>query len=175
MDYIASEEFNKQPTEVHPNGLITKPRGNERLVPYEPSYKVGDVLYIRETWTTIDDFQNYADVEIDKDLKYLYKCDDNGVEHTFIDVGVKRWRPSIHTPKEAARIFLKVTDVRVERLQTITEDGAIKEGFNEVPELFTARELFEAEWNSIYKNWDENPWVWVIEFEIKEIKNREGK
>lgn len=147
-------------------------------------YKVGDILYVRETYANISDFVNYADYEIDSDLKYLFKCDDNGEEHAFIDVGVKRWRPSIHMPKEAARIFLKVTDVRVERLQEMDHDAPAKEGihFQSCPDGFTWKSKsspvscyinpmasFRALWNStVSEDWqkfDSNPWVWVIEFQ----------
>jgi hypothetical protein len=99
-----------------------------------------------------------------------------------------RWRPSIHMPKEAARIFLKITDVRVERLQDITNDQADKEGFKSVP-CTNCHGLgcsdcagsgmqepgivgFMHVWNSTIKKkditdfrWDANPFVWVIEFE----------
>ena len=91
------------------------------------------------------------------------------------------WKPSIHMPKEAARIWLKVTDVRVERLQEITEDGAKEEGANckngknvglEEKMRRTAIERFAEIWNSTIKKsaldrygWDANPFVWVIEFE----------
>lgn len=85
-------------------------------------------------------------------------------------------------PKEAARIFLKVTDVRIERLQDITEDGAKAEGAidnrgfihspdNEYDRIHTAREHFTGIWNSTIKKseldhygWNANPWVFVIEF-----------
>lgn len=142
----------KKPFEVHPNGMITKPQGNERLVPYEPPYHVGDIIYVRETWLKGDDGLHYRadETPISKEAREAY--------------GYK-WKPSIHMPKVAARLFLKVTDVMAERIQDITEDGANKEGFDNVLPVFTAKELFQAEWNSIYKNWDENPWVWVIEFE----------
>ena len=90
------------------------------------------------------------------------------------------YRPSIRMPKEAARIWLKVTNVRVERLQQITEVGIRKEGievdpkecvgkFDFISELFF---LFQRLWDSTIKKsdldrygWDANPWVWVIEFE----------
>jgi len=86
-------------------------------------------------------------------------------------------------PKEAARIWLKVTDVKVERLQNITEDGSKAEGAidnrgfihspdNEYDRIHTAREHFIEIWNSTIKKssldrygWDASPWVWVIEFE----------
>ncbi|WP_238884460.1 hypothetical protein [Clostridium sp. YIM B02551] len=160
----------KQPFEIHPNGFITKPRGNERLVPYKPIYQVGDILWVRETWSKVEDFVNYAEVEMDKNLKYLYKCDDNGKEHSFIDVGVKKWHPSIHMPRDLARIFLKVTNVRVERLQDIDLDGMHKEGI--LPSCVCGglqkqlqEEYFKPLWDGLYKNWDANPLVWVIEFE----------
>lgn len=104
--------------------------------------------------------------------------DENGLEHEHVP-----WKPSIHMPKEAARIWLKVTDVRIERLQDVTEDGAKAEGAidnrgfihspeNEYDRIHTAREHFIKIWNSTIKKfdidrygWDANPWVWVIEFE----------
>ena len=88
------------------------------------------------------------------------------------------WRPSIHMPKAAARIRLKVTDVRVERLQDIDGQEVLKEGINShvhpKADYFNMnqREAFEELWNFILKKadqdsygWDANPWVWVIEFE----------
>ena len=90
-----------------------------------------------------------------------------------------RWRPSIHMPKEAARIFLRVTDIRVERLQDITYEGCKAEGFDGA--FFTddteglpaiAIRRFSRLWDSTIKkkniglfDWEANPWVWVIEFE----------
>jgi hypothetical protein len=85
-------------------GYPLKPK---RRSPYQP----GDLLYVRETF-----IQAAAHI-------FWYKADDN----SWISEGL-RWKPSIHMPKEAARIWLKVTDVRVERLQDITEDGAEAEG-----------------------------------------------
>lgn len=152
----------KQPFEVHPNGYITKPRGNERLCPYIPPYQPGDILYVRETWCK-GSYGNEKE-------KYYYKADDNNFFCT--------WHPSIHMPKEAARIWLKVTDVRVERLQDITGQGVLKEGLNSHvhPKAFyfdmNQLEMFENLWNSTIKKtdldrygWDANPYVWVVEFE----------
>ena len=128
-------------------------------------YRQGDTLYIRETWCK-GSWMNEKE-------RYYYKADDNDFLCT--------WRPSIHMPKEAARIWLKVTDVRVERLQDITEDGAKAEGANwkngknvdwEEKMNRTAIERFAEIWNSTIKKsdldrygWNANPWVWVIEFE----------
>lgn len=149
-----------------------------KLLPYiepKPQYQVGDILYVRETWAKIQDFVNYADYEIDNELKYLFRCDDNGKEHTFVDVGVKRWRPSIHMPKEVARLFLKVTDVRVEQLQNFSWEDAVMEGIKCAECDDSWLDKFIELWNSTIpkKNpadmytygWKANPWVWVIEFE----------
>lgn len=186
--FTVTYDYNNNFTDVYDHDA------NERMFDSPQSrYRVGDILYVRETWTTIDNLKNYADVEMDEDIKYLYKCDDNGKEHVFIDIGVKRWKPSIHMPKEAARIFLEVTNIRVERLQEITEDEAIKEGIRQYTkdgEVFKYAaneeqyewskmprnpiEAFKKLWDSCYdwpKCWTYNPWVWVIEFKVKEVKN----
>lgn len=136
-------------------------------------YKPGDVLYVRETWqkTYINDGTTCP-----TEFKYEYKASDEPRT-------VYRWLPSIHMPKEAARIFLRVTNVRVERLQEITEEQAVKEGcitfsdkigngkFDDVIEFdLTAKDAFVELWNSTLKKdsgftWAHKPWVWVIEFE----------
>lgn len=136
-----------------------------RKVPYRP----GDILYVRETWAAWS--RTYGAVPV-----LYYKADGDAPD------GIK-WRPSIHMPREAARIFLRVTDVRVERLQDITEEQARAEGAidnrhflhspdNEYETLHSAREHFAGIWDSTIKpadhdlyGWDANPWVWVIEFE----------
>lgn len=139
-----------------------------------PPYKPGDILYVRETWCglPVNEAGHFRGHPI-----YYYKADG--------DLRPEGWRgawhPSIHMTKEAARIWLKVTDVRVERLQDITEDGAKEEGANwkngknvgwEEKMKRTATERFAEIWNSTIKKsdldrygWATNPWVWVIEFE----------
>ena len=134
-------------------------------------YQRGDILYVRETWG-----KGY------EEGTYIYKADDKLADlPTFKDSTKLIYHPSIHMPKEAARIWLKVTDVRVERLQDITEDGAKEEGANfkngknvglEEKMRRTAIERFAEIWNSTIKKsaldrygWDANPFVWVIEFE----------
>lgn len=145
-------------------------------------YKPGDVLYVRETWA-------YGAGKISKD-NIIYKADRvNDISRILADVE-GRWRASIHMPKEAARIFLRVTDVRAERLQSIDEDGAIAEGCVPVvcPDCYgcggrcpycngtgaiePAMLDFVDTWNSTLKKkdlslygWEANPWVWVIDFE----------
>lgn len=134
-------------------------------------YKPGDILYVRETWCGLP--VNEAG-HMRGHTIYYYRADG--------ELRPKGWRgtwnPSIHMPKEAARIWLKVTDIRVERLQDITGQDVLKEGLNSHvhPQAFyfdcNQREMFESLWNSTIKKfdidrygWDANPWVWVIEFE----------
>ena len=116
---------------------------------------------------------------------YMYRASCEYNEYPSADT----WHPSIHMPKKAARIWLKVTDVRVERLQEITEDGAKEEGANfkngknvGLKEKMnrTAIERFAEIWNSTIKKsvldiygWKANPWVWVIEFERCEKPGKE--
>lgn len=131
-----------------------------------PQYQPGDILYVRETWKKAPNGYYYYEDWKRNDI-----------------ADVTKWKPSIRMPKEAARIWLKVTDVRVERLQDITEEGAKKEGAidnrgfihspnNEYDNVHTAREHFVKIWNNTIKKsnldrygWDASPWVWVIEFE----------
>lgn len=101
----------------------------ERRSPYQP----GDILYVRETWQYLYELDGNEQV-IEDTGKYYYAATDTIPFDTYVDEnGVKHdhapWRPSIHMPKEAARIWLKVTDVKVERLQEITEAQTEEEGF----------------------------------------------
>lgn len=145
--------------------------------PLMPPYHPGDILYVRETWC------KYDDDHIIEGRKYAYKADASPISEEARKKFGYRWRPSIHMPKEAARIWLRVVDVRLERLQDITENGAKAEGAidnkgfihspeNEYNRIHTAREHFAEIWNSTIKKsdidrygWKANPWVWVIEFE----------
>ena len=134
----------------------------ERTCPICP----GDILYVRETWCSRYDGE-----------KYFYLADKctKREEKKLLDYGEVKWRPSIHMPKEAARIFLKVKDVRVERLQKITDEGAYREGAGDKDVIYQtgARVLeFARLWESTIKKsdiekygWNANHWVWVIEFE----------
>lgn len=137
-------------------------------------YNPGDVLYVRETWCglPVNEAGHFRGHPI-----YYYKADGDLRPEGWRGA----WRPSIHMPKKAARIWLKVTDVRVERLQDITDDGAKAEGANwkngrnvgwEEKMKRTATERFAEIWDSTIKKsdidrygWAANPWVWVIEFE----------
>lgn len=127
----------------------------------KPPYQPGDILYVRETWKKAPNGYYYYE-----DLQRNDIAD------------VTKWHPSIHMPKEAARIWLKVTDVRVERLQEISAESALAEGADKyihtnggLDENMTITS-FIGIWNSTIKKsdidrygWDANPYVWVIEFE----------
>jgi hypothetical protein len=153
----------------------------------KPPYQPGDILYVRETWCgwylpLVGMHYCYRATEPDGNKRPTspeYDCDVEKIS----------WHPSIHMPKEAARIWLKVTDVRVERLQDITPKEAENEGVGNLfyddigyseknygtevdPEYGIAKEQFAWLWESTIKKsdldsygWDANPWVWVIEFE----------
>lgn len=122
----------------------------------------GDVLWVRETW--------YKDAS-----RYLYRANYGESEH-FYQSGneiAMHWHPSIHMPKQAARIFLWVKDVRVDFLQAMDEETAIAEGFADShADTDSPLTRFAELWDKTIKRedlrefgWHANPWVWVIEFE----------
>lgn len=129
--------------------------------PTQAPFQPGDVLYVRETWCNVNT-KEYP--------SYFYKADNNRPS----DFDLTPWRPSIHMPKEAARLFLRVTGVRCERLQNMTPDDCANDGGFE-PEAIKAvgiAPLFGTLWDSTVNKdamarfgWAANPWVWVIEFE----------
>lgn len=140
-----------------------------------PYGQPGDLLWVRETW--------YPE-------KYF-----NGLHENFFlkykaDFGPEpvdwNWKPSIFMPKAVARIWLRVVDVRVERLQEISEGDAIAEGIESYRDLFmnyfpggfcnlTPIPSFHTLWQSINgeDSWDMNPWVWVVEFEQVDMDTSE--
>lgn len=156
-------------------------------------YKVGDILYVRETWQCLNPYS---------EKEYVYRA---GCDFDFAK-DIDKWLPSIHMPKEAARFFLKVTGVRAEKLQDMDHDSPAKEGirgYTKDGELYKfavsddwwieyhgkhKKEFKGTYWQDMPKNraiafsylwnstilkedmnrygWDANPWVWVIEFEM---------
>ena len=165
---------------------------------YKAPYQRGDILYVRETvWQKVG---HYLDIDGEtkgifyNEYKYVATDDEPkvGWDHSWIK------RPSIHMSKEAARIWLKVTDVRVERLQDITPKDAENEGVGNLfyedigyseknygtevdPEYGIAKEQFSWLWDSTIKKsdldrygWEANPWVWIIKFERCDKPESEG-
>lgn len=169
------------------DGLMLYNGNNEpccRKSPYQP----GDILYVRETWGTYT--RNWWETDY-----FMYRADYPEGAKTYMyhdgvhECDLPKWRPSIHMPKEAARLWLKVTDVRVERLQDMKDEDAEKEGLENFCKKCSAlfsdcdtclndegiKEDFKELWNSTIKKsdiersgWNANPWVWVIEFERSE-------
>lgn len=153
-------------------GITYEDGSPARKSPYQP----GDVLYVRETWC------KFVAEHIIDGVWYEYKANATpALEATRKAYGYK-WRPSIHMPKEAARIFLRVIGVRVERLQEMTWRDARAEGcqgkFIGCGECAGAgweilpEDEFADLWDSTIKKsdfdkygWDANPWVFVISFE----------
>ena len=154
VDAILSSPYHIEHPEVEDAWLIKKL--------CRPPYEPGDILYVRETWCglPVNEAGHFRRHPI-----YYYKAGGDLRPEGWRGA----WRPSIHMPKEAARIWLKVTDVRVERLQDMTDDDAEAEGCFD----YTSTALgFPDVWDSTIKKsdldrygWKANPWVWVIEFE----------
>lgn len=162
---------------------------NEQWV--KPPYCPGDIMYVRETWKIVDFLDGLS-------LKFEYAAD--GKISDFIDftserlqkflkyINRKKWCPARFMPREAARIFLRVTDVRVERLWDITDEQAMAEGYVPYnvaagPEDWTDEPSsaykqappslwFRGIWDSVIKpkdralyGWEANPWIFVISFD----------
>lgn len=143
---------------------------DERI--YRPPYQPGDILWVRETWQFIpcidcglyvhggctDTPITYEDKDSIGEGCFIYRADYPEPQRVY-------WKPSIHMPRDAARIFLRVKGVGVERLQDIDDAGVTAEGL----EIGC---YFDELWDSTIKpadrtiyGWDANPWVWVIQFE----------
>lgn len=134
----------------------------EAMLQQCPYGKPGDILWVRETWAQLSDDP--------LPTQFLYKATDNPTPGT-------RWKPSIHIPFEAARIFLRIKSVRTERLNVISREDAAAEGvcisdpskrFEGYQEHRFPEENFKTLWDSVSGrggSWNTNPLVWVVEFE----------
>ena len=129
-------------------------------------YKVGEILWVRETWQNI-----CACPE-----QYAYKADGEFEPYS-------PWKPSIHMPKAAARLFLEVLSVDKEWLQDITHEDAEKEGCyciyeNAIPYQHLKNQSFQSLWDSIYAkrgySWNSNPRVYKYTFQVVD-KPQEGE
>ncbi|MBS6486401.1 hypothetical protein [Veillonella sp.] len=174
--------------DIEPFGkVLATPKGifSKEGLARHGQYHIGDILYVRETWCD----RWLPDGFLEGEERYGYKADGEpsyGLWGNDSQCKLEVWIPSIHMPKEAARIFLKVISVEVERLNEMTEDEAVKEGAeagylnisggpfgnDDDPQEWTALEDFKDIWDSTINKkdlneygWNANPWVWVIEFE----------
>ncbi|MBQ8507195.1 MAG: hypothetical protein IJ466_07200 [Clostridia bacterium] len=153
---------------VQPDGSVITTRALVAIEEAIPPYRRGDILWVRETWAEWTD-------------GYAYKA--NNYECVYPPSLVSKWKPSIHMPKEAARIFLRVKNVRAERVQDISLADCKAEGIWDDYKAYSEKHhanlqraaypvVFKELWNSTIKKddlptygWEANPWVWVIEFE----------
>lgn len=146
--------------------------GSNNVSAVKSPYRPGDIMYVRETF-------------FEQNGIYYFKADG---KHEALDALIGgsffKWRPSIHMPRAAARIFLRVKNVRAERLQNVDGYGVLAEGVDNGksnPTMGARWEnmqlvAFSELWNGTIKKsdlplygWESNPWVWVIEFERIEI------
>lgn len=181
--------------------LICDRNGEIYALANKPPCYTGDILYVRETWCWCpcwdcglnEPESGCADPTARMTFDHKkgeYGC--IGYKASFAEneqpPGYETWKPAIHMSKEAARIFLRVTDVRVERLQDMRYADCLAEGvrLNPIHEMdlsgapLIAREKFAGVWDSTVKKsdldsygWAANPWVWVIEFERVEVPDEQ--
>ncbi|KGH29255.1 hypothetical protein [Comamonas thiooxydans] len=153
--------------------------GSENVHIACPTGGPGDRIYVRETWQGPlmsakeweDHYFSKAD-ELPSKFKtpaYCKYAADGGAPPEFMTMDddiVARWKPSIHMPKWAARIWLEISSVRVERLQSISRGDAMAEGcpFPNMADGEDPRDWFAEVWKSTGGDWAANPWVWVIDF-----------
>ena len=159
--------------EIHGDSLCVLDGGCKKFC--KVPHPVGSRIWVKETWRTVNDPATC----IGDALEIDYRAD--GITRIMDKVGKSRWRPSIHMPRWASRINLDVTEVRLERLQDISEEDAKAEGvtlgedrswaFKEAGLKYEPhRFAYELLWDEINGpgSWDQNPWVWVYTF--KRIK-----
>jgi len=147
----------------HPAGIAGSKENPLRLVwaggVLRPRYRPGDILWVRETWG----------VGIQLAGGIIYRADYAGKNAPLAEG--QKWRPSMIMPRELARIFLRVMDVRVERLQDISEGDIAAEGITDTARYTPGENIrrFAAFWDSFNAKrgyaWETNPWVWVYTFE----------
>ena len=162
-----SQRFRREIPNAHPQDVVVR-------CPYG---KVGDRLWVRETFCecSVTGTNIIQGVPVEQDAEYIeYRADGQEADAQ----GEPRWTPSIFMPRAASRINLEITDIRVERVQDISEKDAEAEGVEQwcdggydIAQGY--RISYCALWDSINKKcslrWDMNPWVWVVEF--KRITN----
>ena len=161
------------------DGLIYEPQLGEYVdtnsMIFKAKYNVGDILWVRETWQSF--FQEEVTQKHERGpesssgipaemakghyMYYFYRADG--------EIPLARWEPSIYMPKKAARLFLRVTNVRAERLQDMSYDDCLKEGMWDYGTDVDTLAAFQALWDGLNAKrgygWDTNPWVWVYTFE----------
>ena len=131
-----------------------------------PLGQPGDRIYVRETFSQHPEWGQLA-----------FRADGEEFEDADGWLWEPKWMPSIHMPKDRARIWLEITGVRVERIQEIIPDDCIAEGAWPVEQRELGRgheavSAFRELWESTGGNWDANPWVWAIDFKVLSTTGR---
>ena len=168
---ILKQYVKKGYTEIYTKGVL-----QGMIAPRCPFGEVGDTIWVRETWC--DPSNTGYPILYKADFPMVYRNDAEGEPDIVLKEEGYKWKPSIFMPKDACRLFLKITNIRVERLQDISELDAECEGAKKMPlehlggAFPNHKSGFESLWQSINgkESWDCNPYVWVIEFE--KIKNQ---
>jgi len=188
--YGLDRSGNRRENDVCGFPYTTQEKISEYMCKVYAPYKVGDILYVRETWLQLDDDYKVVSGKLDKDnmgKNIIFKADKES-EKRVAEIKAK-WRPSIHMPQKVAKRFSRVTSIKCERLLEITEEKAIAEGCPGVkfdnnekkyPDIncFNVRWIIPPQsqflelWNSTISKadydrygWEANPWVWVLGFE----------
>jgi hypothetical protein len=166
---LLGEYTKKGYTQIYTKGVL------EGMIAPLCKYEVGDVLWVRETWTDPTPDQSGYPILYKADFPMTYHGTEADPTQTItLQAKDYKWKPSLFMPRDACRLFLKIKNIRVERLQDISEEDSVSEGVKkndwefedgECPETY--KEGFKFLWESINgeKSWEDNPFVWVIEFE----------
>jgi len=159
--------------DTHWFGLDLRTAGNGPETSIEihcPYGRPGDTLWVRETWATPGNYDHIkpsllTDHMMDARANIVYRATEKYPVYF-------NWRPSIFMPRWASRITLRVTNVRVERVQSISDGDIVAEGIEDIGAK-DSRAMFAFLWNSINAKrgyaWSDDPWVWVVEFEQEEV------
>ena len=188
---LLGEYTKKGYTQIYTKGVL------EGMIAPLCKYEIGDVLWVRETWTDPTPDQSGYPILYKADFPMTYHGTEADLTETItLQAKDYKWKPSLFMPRDACRLFLKIKNIRVERLQDISEDDACDEGieildspncdagdYNSYPRNYMISEKdadgfpyfkdgeyiksFQSLWESINgeKSWEDNPFVWVIEFE----------
>lgn len=164
LEGVEAIEYNS----ILPNQWAVLRNGTAEIIKC-PYGRAGEFLWVREQFAMIQ-------------KSYCYKA--STIPGLFTDRNRGKWKPSIHMPFTACRLFLKIKSIRVERLQEITDEDAKAEGVEQIGEKYksyvepatpskSAAISFASLWWAIngMDSWDANPFVWVIEFERTEKLN----
>lgn len=158
----------------HISFLAMMPDDHEEI--YVPPYQPGEILYVRETWRIRNVFGDWNRCDRSAEIEYRAGGPNitlRNITRRFEDwIRGARWLPSIHMPKKAARIFLRVVSVKPERLRNMVLGDVLMEGITEGDSYDDTWKRWHNTWNSTIKpadlptyGWEANPWVWVIKFE----------